>query len=177
MQQVDWKAEENRPVTPRLLGSQVYKEYDVKDVVDYIDWNPFFQVSTSSLGLLLCVLVCHCLSQLAVQLTAYHLQDYLPLLLQLPHGSLLTGVYAFSVRLPSELTLFTIVHVIIMLYCIVLTPYNCHQPCLGHTAGWHWQEAYPLAHFAMCWQECRLCFADMAAARKVPQPWLPQNLQ
>ena len=48
MQQVDWKAEENRPVTPRLLGTQVYKEYDVKDVVDYIDWNPFFQVSTSS---------------------------------------------------------------------------------------------------------------------------------
>ncbi|KAL0041777.1 hypothetical protein WJX79_004152 [Trebouxia sp. C0005] len=41
--QVDWKAEENRPVTPRLLGTQVYKEYDVKDVVDYIDWNPFFQ--------------------------------------------------------------------------------------------------------------------------------------
>ena len=48
MQQVDWKAEENRPVTPRLLGTQVYKEYDVKDVVDYIDWNPFFQVSTAS---------------------------------------------------------------------------------------------------------------------------------
>lgn len=48
IKQVDWKAEENRPVTPRLLGTQVYKEYDVKDVVDYIDWNPFFQVSTSS---------------------------------------------------------------------------------------------------------------------------------
>ena len=45
---MDWKAEENRPVTPRLLGTQVYKEYDVKDVVDYIDWNPFFQVSTPS---------------------------------------------------------------------------------------------------------------------------------
>lgn len=62
VQQVDWKAEENRPVTPRLLGTQVYKEYDVKDVVDYIDWNPFFQVSTPSLGLLLCGSSCNCLS-------------------------------------------------------------------------------------------------------------------
>ena len=44
---MDWKSEENRPVTPRQLGTQVYKEYDVKDVVDYIDWNPFFQVSTT----------------------------------------------------------------------------------------------------------------------------------
>jgi len=60
---VDWKAEENRPVTPRLLGTQVYKEYDVKDVVDYIDWNPFFQVSTSSqVNPLLCGLSQHCIS-------------------------------------------------------------------------------------------------------------------
>ena len=42
--QVDWKSEENRPVKPKLLGTQVYKEYDVKDILDYIDWNPFFQV-------------------------------------------------------------------------------------------------------------------------------------
>jgi len=62
LQQVDWKAEENRPVTPRLLGTQVYKEYDVKDVVDYIDWNPFFQVSIPSVGLLLCGSSRHCLS-------------------------------------------------------------------------------------------------------------------
>ncbi|KAL3131106.1 hypothetical protein ABBQ38_000415 [Trebouxia sp. C0009 RCD-2024] len=41
--EVDWKAEENRPVTPKQLGTQVYKDYAVKDVVDYIDWNPFFQ--------------------------------------------------------------------------------------------------------------------------------------
>lgn len=31
-------------MTPQLLGTKVYKEYAVKDVVDYIDWNPFFQV-------------------------------------------------------------------------------------------------------------------------------------
>ena len=31
-------------MTPKLLGIKVYKEYAVKDVVDYIDWNPFFQV-------------------------------------------------------------------------------------------------------------------------------------
>ena len=43
--QVDWKSEENRPVKPKLLGTKVYKEYDVKDILDYIDWNPFFQVS------------------------------------------------------------------------------------------------------------------------------------
>lgn len=43
--QVDWKSEENRPVKPKLLGTEVYKNYAVKDVVDYIDWNPFFQVS------------------------------------------------------------------------------------------------------------------------------------
>lgn len=45
--QVDWKAEENRPVKPNLLGTKAYKNYAVKDVVDYIDWNPFFQVSGS----------------------------------------------------------------------------------------------------------------------------------
>ncbi len=26
----------------------MYKEYDVKDVVDYIDWNPFFQASPAA---------------------------------------------------------------------------------------------------------------------------------
>ena len=43
--QVEWKAEENRPVKPQLLGTKVFKDYAVGDVVDYIDWNPFFQVS------------------------------------------------------------------------------------------------------------------------------------
>lgn len=57
--QVDWKAEENRPVTPKQLGTQVYKDYAVKDVVDYIDWNPFFQVG-----------VWHCSS-----LAAWHAYD------------------------------------------------------------------------------------------------------
>lgn len=42
--QVDWKSEENRPVKPKQLGTTVYKEYAVKDILDYIDWNPFFQV-------------------------------------------------------------------------------------------------------------------------------------
>ena len=58
---MDWKSEENRPVKPRQLGTQVYKEFDVKDVVDYIDWNPFFQVSTpnamDSVAQLLCCLL------------------------------------------------------------------------------------------------------------------------
>lgn len=46
--QIDWKAEENRPVKPKLLGTKVYKDYAVKDIIDYIDWNPFFQVCLQS---------------------------------------------------------------------------------------------------------------------------------
>jgi cobalamin-dependent methionine synthase I len=42
--QVDWKAEENLPTRPRLIGTKVYEDYPLEDVVDYIDWNPFFQV-------------------------------------------------------------------------------------------------------------------------------------
>ncbi|KAK9815486.1 hypothetical protein WJX72_004510 [[Myrmecia] bisecta] len=42
--QVDWKAEENRPVKPNHLGLKVFDKYPLEDVVDYIDWNPFFQV-------------------------------------------------------------------------------------------------------------------------------------
>lgn len=48
MMQVDWKSEENRPVKPKHLGTKVYKEYAVKDILDYIDWNPFFQVNKST---------------------------------------------------------------------------------------------------------------------------------
>ncbi len=42
--QVDWKSPVNAPVTPKVLGSKVYTEYPIEDVVSYIDWNPFFQV-------------------------------------------------------------------------------------------------------------------------------------
>lgn len=29
---------------PQALGRTVYKDYPIEDVLDYIDWNPFFQV-------------------------------------------------------------------------------------------------------------------------------------
>lgn len=49
-------------MTPQLLGTKVYKEYAVKDVVDYIDWNPFFQVGigvSHTLSFLLCTATPH----------------------------------------------------------------------------------------------------------------------
>ncbi len=44
MPQVDWKDPINRPVKPMLLGNKVLLEFPIEDVVEYIDWNPFFQV-------------------------------------------------------------------------------------------------------------------------------------
>jgi len=41
---VDWSAPENKPVTPKLIGTKVYDDYPLEEVLPYIDWNPFFQV-------------------------------------------------------------------------------------------------------------------------------------
>ena len=41
---MEWKEEEHLPVTPKLLGTKVYENYPIEEVLDYIDWNPFFQV-------------------------------------------------------------------------------------------------------------------------------------
>ena len=38
----DWKA--NVPFTPKMLGTKSFVEVDLKDLLPYIDWNPFFQV-------------------------------------------------------------------------------------------------------------------------------------
>jgi 5-methyltetrahydrofolate--homocysteine methyltransferase len=38
---VDWAS--LRIVKPTFLGKRVFKEYDLKSLVDYIDWDPFFQ--------------------------------------------------------------------------------------------------------------------------------------
>lgn len=38
---VDW--ESLRIVKPKFLGKRVLKEYDLASLVDYIDWDPFFQ--------------------------------------------------------------------------------------------------------------------------------------
>merc|ERR1719247_1266328 len=39
---VDWK-EVSIP-KPKLLGTKTYVDYDLKELLPYIDWNPFFQV-------------------------------------------------------------------------------------------------------------------------------------
>merc|ERR1719409_993183 len=39
---VDWKAA-NVP-KPNMLGTKVYEDYDLKELLPFIDWNPFFQV-------------------------------------------------------------------------------------------------------------------------------------
>ena len=43
--QVDWWEPANAPPQPRKLGVTVYEDFPLQDVLDYIDWNPFFQVS------------------------------------------------------------------------------------------------------------------------------------
>jgi 5-methyltetrahydrofolate--homocysteine methyltransferase len=42
---VDWQDPANQPTQPKLLGAKVITEFPIEQVVDYIDWNPFFQVS------------------------------------------------------------------------------------------------------------------------------------
>lgn len=41
---MDWKADENKPFTPHLLGTKALLDFPIEDVLEYIDWNPFFQV-------------------------------------------------------------------------------------------------------------------------------------
>eukprot|EP00879_Flechtneria_rotunda_P001912 GHRR01002085.1.p1 GENE.GHRR01002085.1~~GHRR01002085.1.p1 ORF type:complete len:831 (+),score=321.20 GHRR01002085.1:401-2893(+) len=41
---VDWSDPVNKPHRPAVLGTKVFTEYPIGDVLDYIDWNPFFQV-------------------------------------------------------------------------------------------------------------------------------------
>ena len=41
---MDWKDPINRPVTPKLLGTKAILEFPIQDLLEYIDWNPFFQV-------------------------------------------------------------------------------------------------------------------------------------
>lgn len=41
---IDWKSPECAPVRPALLGTKIFKDYPLEEVIPYIDWNPFFQV-------------------------------------------------------------------------------------------------------------------------------------
>ncbi|MEE2823011.1 MAG: methionine synthase [Acidobacteriota bacterium] len=40
--QIEW--EEYTPPIPRLLGTKTFHEYPIGELIDYIDWSPFFQV-------------------------------------------------------------------------------------------------------------------------------------
>jgi cobalamin-dependent methionine synthase I len=40
---MDWEDPANKPVTPKMLGVKVIRDISIESVVDYIDWNPFFQ--------------------------------------------------------------------------------------------------------------------------------------
>jgi len=41
---IDWTAPAMQPCQPKLVGKKVYKNFPIEDVVQYIDWTPFFQV-------------------------------------------------------------------------------------------------------------------------------------
>ncbi|MEW5298859.1 MAG: hypothetical protein WDW36_001936 [Sanguina aurantia] len=41
---VDFSEPEQRPFTPKVMGSIPFLNFPIEDVIDYIDWNPFFQV-------------------------------------------------------------------------------------------------------------------------------------
>ncbi|XP_054326736.1 methionine synthase isoform X5 [Pongo pygmaeus] len=41
--QMDWLSEPY-PVKPTFIGTQVFEDYDLQKLVDYIDWKPFFDV-------------------------------------------------------------------------------------------------------------------------------------
>lgn len=64
---VDWKDPINKPVRPAVIGTKVYKAFPIEDVVDYIDWNPFFQVRLAcSTATLQCAATgCCCVLQLS----------------------------------------------------------------------------------------------------------------
>ncbi|XP_068920588.1 methionine synthase isoform X1 [Petaurus breviceps papuanus] len=40
---IDWFSEPP-PVKPKFIGTQVFEDYDLQRLVDYIDWKPFFDV-------------------------------------------------------------------------------------------------------------------------------------
>lgn len=50
MRQVDWSAPENAPSKPALLGTKVWHDFPVEELLPYIDWNPFFQARLGDLA-------------------------------------------------------------------------------------------------------------------------------
>ncbi len=48
LSQVDWADPANAPAKPALLGTKVYQDYPIEELLPYIDWNPFFQVTAGA---------------------------------------------------------------------------------------------------------------------------------
>lgn len=45
---MDWADPANAPAKPSLLGTKVYQDFPIEELLPYIDWNPFFQVCACS---------------------------------------------------------------------------------------------------------------------------------
>jgi len=43
---VDWTSPLNKPITPKFIGTKSWTDFPLTEVLNYIDWNPFFQAST-----------------------------------------------------------------------------------------------------------------------------------
>ncbi|KAJ1916021.1 hypothetical protein H4219_004010 [Mycoemilia scoparia] len=41
---IDWSLTENIPSKPNFVGTKLLEDYDLNEVIPFIDWNPFFQV-------------------------------------------------------------------------------------------------------------------------------------
>jgi 5-methyltetrahydrofolate--homocysteine methyltransferase len=44
MMRIDWQDPAMAPPPPKLVGKKVYKDFPIEDVIQAIDWTPFFQV-------------------------------------------------------------------------------------------------------------------------------------
>jgi 5-methyltetrahydrofolate--homocysteine methyltransferase len=44
MLKIDWTDPDMEPAKPKMVGTKVYKNFPIEDVVHAIDWTPFFQV-------------------------------------------------------------------------------------------------------------------------------------
>ena len=47
---MDWSSPANAPPKPNKTGVVVYDDFPLEDVLDCIDWNPFFQVCSGCCG-------------------------------------------------------------------------------------------------------------------------------
>jgi len=43
MMKIDWKDPAMQPCKPKLVGKKVFKDFPIADVINFIDWTPFFQ--------------------------------------------------------------------------------------------------------------------------------------